>query len=164
MDAADFAYDHPVGAIYGCFSQIGLRSLVLSGPGDAARPAVSRTVADDPRVSSLLAALDRYFAGEPERFDDVPLDFAGATPFRQAVWEGARQIEWGRTVSYGDLAHLIGKPKAARAVGQALGANPVPLVVPCHRFIGADGSLVGFGAGLNWKRVLLRLEGATLID
>ena len=82
------------------------------------------------------------------------------TPFQRSVWNAARAIGWGDTATYGTLARRIGKPKAARAVGQALGANPVSIVVPCHRILSGSGGLGGFGAGLPWKRELLRTEGS----
>ena len=91
----------------------------------------------------------------------MPLDLGSAGPFARAVWSAARRVRAGRTVSYGELARAIGRPGAARAVGGALGRNPVPLVVPCHRIVGATGALHGFSArgGVATKRRLLELEG-----
>jgi methylated-DNA-[protein]-cysteine S-methyltransferase len=102
--------------------------------------------------------LGEYFAGRRERFD-LPLAPTG-TEFQLSVWQGLRKIPYGRTWSYAELARRIGRPRAMRAVGAANGANPLPIVVPCHRVIGADGSLTGFGGGLPAKRLLLELEGA----
>ncbi|MEZ5463880.1 MAG: methylated-DNA--[protein]-cysteine S-methyltransferase [Lysobacteraceae bacterium] len=102
--------------------------------------------------------LDDYFAGKRRRFD-LPLSPRG-TAFQQQVWMALRRIPYGQTWSYGDLARHIDKPAAVRAVGAANGRNPLPIVVPCHRVIGADGSLTGFGGGLPIKRFLLQLEGA----
>ena len=90
---------------------------------------------------------------------DLPLDVRG-TVFQRAVWSQVVRIPYGATATYGDIARLVGKPKASRAVGAAVGANPLPIVVPCHRVIGAGGLLTGFGAGLVVKETLLRLEGA----
>ena len=87
-----------------------------------------------------------------------PADVA-ATPFQRAVWDSLLAIPYGETRSYGDVARAIGKPGAARAVGRACGANPWPIIVPCHRVVGADGALGGYSAGLEWKRLLLELEG-----
>jgi O-6-methylguanine DNA methyltransferase len=101
--------------------------------------------------------LIRYFEGRGETFD-VPLDLRG-TPFQVQVWRQLLEIPYGGTVSYGDIAHAIGNPRASQAVGAAVGKNPVPIVVPCHRVIGHDGSLVGFGGGLPTKEKLLELEG-----
>ena len=106
--------------------------------------------------------LGEYFAGKRERFE-LALAPAG-TEFQLAVWQGLRRIPYGRTWSYAELAGRIGRPRAMRAVGAANGANPLPIVVPCHRVIGADGSLTGFGGGLPAKRLLLELEGALPSD
>ncbi|MFO8080123.1 MAG: methylated-DNA--[protein]-cysteine S-methyltransferase [Armatimonadota bacterium] len=98
-----------------------------------------------------------YFDGEPVRFD-LPVAPEGATEFGNRVLGACAEIPWGETWSYGEVAEAAGSPKAARAVGQALGRNPLPVIVPCHRVIGADGSLTGFGQGLTMKRRLLELE------
>ena len=100
-----------------------------------------------------------YFAGELTALDDIPVATAG-TPFQRAVWQALRKIRPGTTMSYGGLAQLLGCPKAVRAVGLANGANPVSLIVPCHRVIGSDGSLTGYGGGIERKRWLLAHEGA----
>lgn len=102
--------------------------------------------------------LDAYFSGKTQAFS-LPLSLAG-TPFQLAVWEELRKIPYGQVVSYGELAGRIGHPRAARAAGGAVGANPVPILVPCHRVVRADGGLGGFGPGLEWKLKLLELEGA----
>ncbi len=103
-----------------------------------------------------IAQLERYFAGELRRFD-LALAPAGG-PFDQAVWEQLGRIPYGQTTSYGELAEAVGRPGSPRAVGAANGRNPIPIVVPCHRVIGADGKLVGYGGGLETKRRLLELE------
>jgi methylated-DNA-[protein]-cysteine S-methyltransferase len=109
------------------------------------------------RLAFARRQLEEYFAGERRSFE-LPLRPQG-TPFQLEVWEGLRTIPWGRTWSYAELAQAIGKPKAMRAVGAANGRNPLPIVVPCHRVIGADGSLTGFGGGIEIKARLLALEG-----
>ena len=106
---------------------------------------------------SVKQALAMYFDGELEALDDVEVAMAG-TPFQRAVWSALRKIPAGTTLSYGQLAGRLGRTGASRAVGAANGANPVPIVVPCHRVIGADGSLTGFGSGLHRKRWLLDHE------
>ncbi|MBN1176733.1 MAG: methylated-DNA--[protein]-cysteine S-methyltransferase [Dehalococcoidales bacterium] len=106
----------------------------------------------------LIERLRLYFKGNRVEFKDR-LDFSGATPFQREVWESARKIPYGETRSYGWLAGKIGKPQAARAVGQALGRNPFPVIVPCHRVLAADGGLGGFSGGIEMKRYLLSLEG-----
>lgn len=111
----------------------------------------------DPRpFAGIVAQLEEYFAGRRRTFDIV-LQATG-TPFQRAVWDALRTIPYATTCSYGALARRIGSPAAIRAVGAANGANPLPIVVPCHRVIGADGSLTGFGGGLPIKRMLLQLE------
>jgi O-6-methylguanine DNA methyltransferase len=107
----------------------------------------------------IQAAFDRYFAGDPDALKAVPW-ITGGTEFQRKVWNALTSIPAGETWSYGQLARHIGLPDAVRAVGAANGANPIPIVVPCHRVIGADGSLTGFGGGLDRKRWLLRHEGA----
>ena len=103
--------------------------------------------------------LREYFAGRRTEFD-LPLAPEG-TPFQRRVWEALREIPYGTTVSYGELARRVGHPDGARAVGAANGRNPIAIVIPCHRVIGAGGALVGYGGGLDRKRVLLELEAAT---
>jgi len=100
--------------------------------------------------------LDAYFAGELKTFD-IPLGLDG-TPFQLRVWSALRDIPFGQTRSYGQLAASLGAPSAMRAVGAANGRNPIAIVVPCHRVVGADGSLTGFGGGIERKKFLLNLE------
>ena len=102
--------------------------------------------------------IEEYFAGRRKSFD-VPLDLGGR-PHQQKVWKGLLEIPFGQTLTYGDLARHVGTPRAARAVGHACGSNPVWLIVPCHRVIGSDGSLHGYGGGLWRKEKLLEHEGA----
>jgi methylated-DNA-[protein]-cysteine S-methyltransferase len=109
-------------------------------------------------LADTRAQLEAYFAGDLTSFD-LPLAPTGS-PFEQRVWATLRTIPYGTTMSYGELARRIGKPKAARAVGSANGRNPISIVVPCHRVIGANGSLVGFGGGMERKQWLLVHEGA----
>ena len=113
----------------------------------------SNTILDATRVQ-----LDEYFAGSRQHFD-LPLAPRG-TPFQKSVWQTLAAIPYGETISYAQLAQRVGKPTAMRAVGAANGRNPLPIVLPCHRVIGADGSLTGFGGGLPTKQFLLELEGA----
>jgi methylated-DNA-[protein]-cysteine S-methyltransferase len=104
--------------------------------------------------------LKEYFAGQRREFD-VPLTFAG-TPFQRLVWAALREIPYGETMSYGELAERLGKPSAARAVGLANGKNPIGIIVPCHRVVGSNGSLTGYGGGLDRKRYLLDFEQGAL--
>jgi methylated-DNA-[protein]-cysteine S-methyltransferase len=105
----------------------------------------------------LTDAMNRYFAGEVEVIDALPVE-TGGTPFQRQVWCALRRIRCGMTVSYAQLAERIGRPTAVRAVGLANGSNPVGVVVPCHRVIGSDGSLTGYGGGIERKRWLLEHE------
>ncbi len=107
--------------------------------------------------SSLREPLERYFAGDVAAIDDLPVQ-TGGTPFQRTVWSELRRIPTGTSVSYGKLAEQIARPTAIRAVGLANGSNPVSVVVPCHRVIGSDGSLTGYGGGLHRKRWLLAHE------
>ena len=113
-------------------------------------------VRDDEPFAEARRQLGAYFAGELTAFD-LPLAPRG-TPFQKRVWEALRSIPYGRTASYRDIAVLVGNPAAVRAVGAANGRNPISIIVPCHRVIGADGSLTGYGGGMERKRWLLDLE------
>jgi methylated-DNA-[protein]-cysteine S-methyltransferase len=126
---------------------------------DAASFGLPGDPADEP-FAAAAAQLAAYFDGELTEFD-LPLSPAG-TEFQLRVWEGLRAIPYGETVSYGELARRLGNPSASRAVGLANGKNPISIVVPCHRVIGANGGLTGYGGGLDRKRFLLGLERATL--
>ena len=117
-------------------------------PGDA--------VCDGAPLREARRQLEEYFAGERQEFS-LTLETDG-TDFQRRVWEALRGIPFGATVSYGDIARRIGNPRAVRAVGLANGRNPISIIVPCHRVIGADGSLTGYGGGLERKRFLLALE------
>ena len=113
-------------------------------------------------LGEAVEALRRYFAGERVRFD-LPLSVRGGSEFERAVWSALFAIPYGEMRTYGQIAAEVGEPDAARAVGTACNHNPLPIVVPCHRVIGADGSLTGFGGGVERKRFLLDLErGGTL--
>ena len=127
---------------------------------DARRGEPTPGGAEAPLIGRASGQLREYFAGERSSFD-LPLRPAG-TPFEQRVWDELRRIPYGETTSYGEIAARIGEPAAARAVGRANGRNPIPVIVPCHRVIGADGSLTGFGGGLACKRALLDLERGAL--
>lgn len=112
-----------------------------------------------PILRSAVRQLEEYFAKERTSFD-LPLDFAGVgSGFQRDVYDRILEIGYGHVASYGQVARDIGKPDMARTVGQAVGANPIPIVVPCHRVVGSDGALTGFGGGLAAKVSLLKLEG-----
>lgn len=114
----------------------------------------------DPELLKAAELLTNYFNGVPVDFD-VELDLAAGTPFQQRVWETALRIPYGQVESYGWIAGEIGKPNAVRAVGGAMGANPLAIIVPCHRVLRSDGGLGGYAGGLHWKRKLLAMERRT---
>jgi methylated-DNA-[protein]-cysteine S-methyltransferase len=118
----------------------------------------SRLVEDEERLSPYRRQLEQYFAGDLRHFT-LPVDLSATTPFQRSVLAAIAEIPAGSVRSYGQVAAAIGKPKAARAVGQALGSNPIPIVLPCHRVVASDGSLGGYAGGLGRKRQLLALEG-----
>ena len=139
-------------------SDSGLRAIDfdLSRPGPCGRPG-SRP-GTHPVATEAARQLRAYFAGQLRRFN-LPLDLRG-TEFQLRVWRELERIPYGETRSYSQIATTIGSPRVVRAVGAANGANPIPIVVPCHRVIGAGGKLVGYGGGLPLKKRLLELEGA----
>ena len=122
------------------------------------RPSPPLHLAWTPLLARAHWQICAYLAGRRQGFT-LPIDLRHATPFAAEVLRRAQLIPWGRTCTYGDLAEAIGRPGAARAVGQVMAGNPVPLLVPCHRVVGAGGKLTGFGGGLEQKRALLSLEG-----
>jgi len=121
-----------------------------------ATPAPPGSVRDDGEFTQVVSQLGEYFAGKRTSFD-VPMALEG-TDFQLRVWSQLRSIPYGETISYGELARRVGNPKASRAVGSANGSNPIAIFVPCHRVIAGDGSLGGYGGGLDRKAVLLDLE------
>lgn len=148
----------PVGDLRAQTDGTHLVALHFASAGDDAPDPPGRCDATHPLLAKLRRELAEYFAGERRTFD-VPLAPQG-TPFQQSVWTALLAIPYGTTESYGALAARIGKPAAVRAVGLANGRNPVPILIPCHRVIGADGTLTGYGGGLPRKQALLALENA----
>lgn len=155
----------PIGRIRLTADQGAIVGLHLHEPPYAADDPVSdgtardhpSSPADEDCLDRAATQLDEYFAGTRDDFD-LPLRLDG-TPFQREVWDQLLQIPYGTVISYGELARRVGRPGAARAVGSANGANPVAVIVPCHRVIAADGGLGGYGYGIERKRVLLDLEG-----
>lgn len=125
------------------------RPLATSGDGPLPAP-----------LAAAVAQLEEYFDGRREQFD-LPFELSG-TDFQKSVWLELARIPYGETVSYAELALMVGRPQAYRAVGQANGANPIPIVLPCHRVVASGGGLGGYGGGLPMKRKLLALEGAEI--
>jgi len=147
-------YDSPIGLIEIGGTPDGITSLFFV---EERRSDVTSNVV----CAEAIIQLAEYFAGTREDFD-LPLTLEG-TEFQQQVWRELQSIPFGQTVSYGDLARSIGKPSAVRAVGSANGDNPVSIIVPCHRVIGSDGGLTGYGGGLERKQWLLKHEGGLLL-
>jgi methylated-DNA-[protein]-cysteine S-methyltransferase len=143
--------DSPVGPLVLTSDGTALTGVLFDAEVDPTWSAEPCTVLD-----RAAAQLGEYFAGERTEFD-LPLEPAG-TPFQRSTWLALREIPYAETINYGQLALRVGNPKASRAVGLANGRNPISIVVPCHRVIGADGSLTGYGGGLDRKRLLLDLE------
>ncbi|HEX6309999.1 MAG TPA: methylated-DNA--[protein]-cysteine S-methyltransferase [Acidimicrobiia bacterium] len=144
-----FTLDSPIGPLDVAVVDGRLRKIAFDGTG-----AVDEHAAGRSEVGRRLLA---YFAGELDVLDDVDVDLAG-TPFQRSVWEVLRAIPAGETRSYLEVAEAVGRPTSSRAVGNAVGSNPVPVVVPCHRVITSAGTLGGFGGGLDRKRWLLAHE------
>jgi methylated-DNA-[protein]-cysteine S-methyltransferase len=159
MDAANFRYDTPHGPIYGYVTDEGLRELRLPDPEHPIRPYLLHSRPNHVLGRRLMHLFADYFAGVAVSFEDVPLDPSFGTPFQRKVWHALCAIPHGHSLTYGELAARIGNAAGARAVGGALHANPICIVIPCHRILAAGGKIGGYGAGLNWKRRLLRLEG-----
>ena len=156
--ATDLAYsylDSPVGQLLVAGDADHLHYISFPN-GSRKREPSSAWHRDDRLFEEVFRQLQAYFAGELTSFD-LPMHFTG-TSFQKSVWEALCSIPFGTTISYGVLAASIGKPKASRAVGAANGANPLPIVVPCHRVIGANQTLTGFGGGVETKRYLLDHE------
>lgn len=145
-----------------------LRGLYFAGQKDEPdQAALARLgVCEQARADGVLARardeIGAYFEGRRGRFD-VPLELVG-TPFQREVWQALLEIPFGETSTYGAIARRCGRPRAVRAVGAAVGRNPVSIIVPCHRVLGSDGSLTGYAGGLPRKRALLTLEGVPSLD
>ncbi len=156
MNEPNFSFRHPKGTIYAIITPRGLSKLHLPMSVESPKNEFVGATADV--AAKLSMALKNYFAGHFESFANIPLDVSG-TPFQQQVWAAARALAWGQTCSYGDIAQNIGySVRCARAVGQALGANPIPIIIPCHRILAHNGKLGGFSCGLDWKCELLKIE------
>ena len=157
------AYDSPVGELLLTSDGKALTGLYLPDPRYGPTRDSSWAPGDGISVlNETRRQLDEYFRGERTTFE-VPLSAAG-TAFQQRVWRELCEIPYGRTWSYGELATRVGNPKASRAVGLANGRNPISIIVPCHRVIGANGSLTGYGGGLPCKQGLLVFESGVLRD
>lgn len=151
----NFCFKSPIGWM----QVIGESSCISRLSFDDIPPLTTPEIPDVPILSNAYDILTRYFAGEKVDFYPVPLTLCGGTEFQIAVWNTIREIPYGETRTYKWVAEQIGKPKAVRAVGGAVGANPISILIPCHRVIGSNGKLGGYGGGIERKRLLLQLEG-----
>lgn len=153
-------FDSPIGALLIAADSTALREIRFPNGREGLAPP-DEGIRGGALCDQAAEQLTEYFSGGRWDFD-LPLAPRG-TAFRKSVWLELLRIPYGETISYGELARRIGRPAAARAVGAANGSNPLPIVVPCHRVIGRDGTLTGYGGGLPIKRKLLELEGATVL-
>jgi methylated-DNA-[protein]-cysteine S-methyltransferase len=163
LDVAYDVLDGPVGPLFVAVSDRGLCRISYDSEPEGQVEELARTYglrvlrAARP-LDRVRRELDEYFEGTRREFD-VPLDLRIEAPFRRRVLDELASVPYGATTTYGELARRAGKPRAARAVGVVMNRNPIPIVLPCHRVVGSDGRLVGYGGGLDRKEQLLRLEG-----
>ena len=164
IDAAFDLADTPIGTLLVAATDRGLCQISFDpdrGLDELSEAAGRRVLRVPRRVEDVRRELDEYFAGRRTEFD-LPLDVSRVPEFQRVVLHELALVPYGEVTTYGALAARVGKPRAARAVGGAMNRNPIPIVLPCHRVIGASGSLTGYGGGLDRKEWLLRLEGALL--
>lgn len=152
-------YDSPMGEMLLAATDRGLCGVWFVGQRHGPDSTGWREDPQHPVLREAIAQLRAYFAGERTHFD-LPLDLQFGTAFQQSVWQALLAIPAGGTTSYAELGRRLGRPQAARAVGAAVGRNPMSIVVPCHRVLGTDGTLTGYAGGLERKTALLQLEGA----
>ena len=153
--------DTPIGELLLAGDEGGL-SMIGFPKGSMRREPEPEWIFNEKPLAAARRQLSEYFAGERREFD-LPLRLSG-TEFQVSVLQALQEIPYGQTVTYGEIAKRIGRPRAVRAVGAANGRNPIPIVVPCHRVIGSTGDLTGFGGGLDTKEALLRLEAENTQD
>ena len=151
--------ESPVGRLFLSGDEQELRALLFCGGGKGV-PSPRKGTSSEAPFREVMRQLKAYFGKELKTFD-LPLNPRG-TPFQQAVWQELRKIPYGETISYKELAGRMGKPTACRAVAAANARNPISIIIPCHRVIGSDGSLTGYGGGLEAKQHLLEIEGVLL--
>ena len=153
------AYTSPLGTMTLAASAQGLCGVWFDGQQHQPDPQQWEINTAHPVLQAACSQLPAYFAAQAARFS-LPLDLSLGTPFQQSVWERLRAIPYGVTQSYGEIARYLGQPAASRAVGAAVGRNPLSIIVPCHRVVGSNGALTGYAGGLERKIALLQLEKA----
>jgi methylated-DNA-[protein]-cysteine S-methyltransferase len=166
LDAAYDLVETPIGTLFVAATGRGLARIVYDADPERelellARSYGLRVLRSAPPIDRARRELDEYFAGRRRTFD-LPLDLDASAGFNSRVLRELAEVPYGQVVTYGELARRADRPRAARAVGTVMNRNPIPIVLPCHRVIGANGSLTGYGGGLDRKERLLRLEGAIL--
>ncbi|HYE40950.1 MAG TPA: methylated-DNA--[protein]-cysteine S-methyltransferase [Ramlibacter sp.] len=154
-------FDSPLGRMLLAATDRGLAGVWFEGQRHGPDASLWARDASHPVLVQAVAQLRAYYAGERSTFD-LPLDLQAGTPFQQSVWNALLAIPTGGTTSYAALARGLGRASAARAIGAAVGRNPLSIVVPCHRVLGTGGALTGYAGGLERKTALLRLEGALM--
>jgi methylated-DNA-[protein]-cysteine S-methyltransferase len=154
-------WSSPLGAMLLAATDRGLAGIWFEGQRHGPDARSWREAPEHPVLREALAQLADYFAGRRKAFE-LPLDLDFGTPFQRSVWQALLAIPAGRTTSYGALGQQLGRPQAARAIGAAVGRNPLSIVVPCHRVLGAGGALTGYAGGIERKDALLRLEGVLM--
>ena len=154
--------DTPIGRLLIAGDDAAVRRIEFPKDGQAGRPEAGWVESPKGPIAEAVRQLREYFAGSRTEFD-LPLSPEG-TEFQRSVWRRLQEIPYGETISYGELAKRVGNPKASRAVGAANGQNPIPIVIPCHRVIGSNGKLTGFGGGLPTKEALLGLEKQSVVS
>lgn len=166
LDVGFDVIDSPIGELLVAATPEGLARIFFDAEPELhlerlARSFGRRVLRSTRSVDAVRRQLDEYFEGTRDAFD-VAIDLRGAAPFARQVLDELARVPYGRTTTYGTLAQRVGAPRAARAVGTVMNRNPIPIVLPCHRVVGANGSLTGYAGGLHVKERLLRLEGALL--
>jgi methylated-DNA-[protein]-cysteine S-methyltransferase len=166
LDAGFDVVDSPIGPLLVAATDRGILRISFDADPEhelerLARIAGRRVLRAPRAVDPARRELDEYFSQRRQAFD-LSIDLRGTTPFTVQVLEELAQVPYGQTATYGQLAARVGRPRAARAIGMVMNHNPIPIVLPCHRIVGSNGSLVGYGGGLDRKKQLLRLEGALL--
>jgi methylated-DNA-[protein]-cysteine S-methyltransferase len=166
LDVGFDVVDSPIGPLLVAATGLGLARIFFDAEPELhlerlAKTYGSRVLRSASSVDSAHRQLDEYFAGDRSSFE-LDVDLRGAAPFAHQVLDELARVPYGQTTTYGTLAAKVGSPRAARAVGMVMNRNPIPIVLPCHRVVGSNGSLTGYAGGLDVKERLLRLEGALL--
>lgn len=159
VDIVTAMFDSPLGLMRMAASPKGVCGVWFEGQRHQPDASAWTTVAEHPMLQQAMVQLAQYFAGQRRQFE-LPLDLSAGTPFQQAVWQALQSLAFGQTASYSAVSTQIGRPTAVRALSGAVAHNPLSILVPCHRVLGANGDLTGYAGGLERKAALLKLEGA----